>query len=351
MVSFLLLAMSILPADVDSDAAAALALAQARVNPQTQLDTDSTPMSTPMSSPPRSAYEDAKAQAEKAGWPLVVFVGVPIRPVPGTIAVRVDRLSDGTANAIIVSTDAATGYWLAPTATDAEIARLAVKPNEARPFAPPSERQPALPTADDDGKPAGPWAEDIDYPAGMVRYLPTQYTQEIAVTNDRDRISKVSRFNLASKWHQPGGMEGIVGWRSDLYKLIPTPPRVFIGNIAVWNGANFQNNRGWRREYADGTQFHDVLSYRGVVFEHRKRQKIAGKWESLVIHKNIAARPPGYVGLQGQTCASCHSESGSGGYGVGLIPGGDETLSDPFDGLEAGVSPSMFTGGMSRRRR
>jgi hypothetical protein len=128
-------------------------------------------------------------------------------------------------------------------------------------------------------------------------------------------------------------MEGIKGWKSDLYRYVPYEPDHWIGDISVLNSFNnFQKNRGHLRSYPDGTEFHDVLSKDDVVFEHRIREKVNGKWESYVAYKNVDARPEGYTGLT-QSCASCHEKAGTGGYAVGLVPGGDTVLSDPFGGL------------------
>ncbi len=172
-------------------------------------------------------------------------------------------------------------------------------------------------------------------PIGLVRYRRAQYTQEIAVTNNVDRITPVHRSKLESKWHQSGGMEGISGYHSDVYKFVPAGMRVGIANIQVWNGSNFQPNRGWTRSYPDGTVFFDVLSKDGEVFEARERRKENGNWKSRVVFKDEAHRPTGYKGLT-VSCASCHDEAGSGNYGVGLVPGGDTVLSDGFDALERG---------------
>ncbi len=180
----------------------------------------------------------------------------------------------------------------------------------------------------------GPWPEGIPFIKGLVRYSPAQYTQEIAVTDNRDRISKVhrSRIDDQHKWGQPGGMFGVKGWKSTLYKYIPEGGQQWVGNIAVWSGSNFQMNRGWKRAYPNGTIFVDVLSKDGVIFEKRIREKQNGSWEQYVSFKNTAARPSGYNGLK-QRCAFCHNDRdgpGTGGYATGLVPGGDLTISDPL---------------------
>ncbi len=187
--------------------------------------------------------------------------------------------------------------------------------------------------AEDDGRPQV-WPEGIPFIKGLVQYKPAQWTQEIAVTDGRDRISKVHRSLIEDQhlWGQPGGMFGIRGWKSDLYKYVPEGGSLWIGNIGVKNSFGYyQPNRGHKRSYPDGTIFVDVLSNAktGKVFEKRIREKQSGLWQSYISFKKPEERPIGYHGLK-QSCVSCHKDAGSGKYGVGLVPGGDQTLSDPL---------------------
>jgi hypothetical protein len=169
-------------------------------------------------------------------------------------------------------------------------------------------------------------------PEGMVRYTPAKWTQEIAVTDGLDRITPVPIARLEAKWHVSGGMVGVQGWTSEKYKYVPPGGVSWIGNILVKNSlGHLQPNRGILRHYPEGTRFDDVLSNaEGRVFEHRTREKVGGVWKSRVLYKNAAEWPRGYTGLR-QSCASCHDEAGSGGYAVGLVPGGDGVLSDALD--------------------
>jgi hypothetical protein len=171
----------------------------------------------------------------------------------------------------------------------------------------------------------------------MASYSPAKYTQRIAVTDERDSITPVPRAATEAKWRVPGGLLGLRGWRSDLYKHVPSPPQVWVGNVSVWNGASFQDNRGWKRSYASGTFFCDVLSANGKVFEVRYRTKIDGKWESDVAFRDPSAAPAGYVRIKSNQCATCHNDAngpGTGSYGTGLVAGGDTIFSDPFERLE-----------------
>lgn len=173
--------------------------------------------------------------------------------------------------------------------------------------------------------------ETVPLPEGAVKYKEETKTQSIFVLDNRDVIEIVPISRLEKKWHQSGGMEGVEGVVSDKYKTLPSKPKQYVANIAVKNSFNsYQDNRGIKREYADGSRFDDVLSYRGVVFEHRMREKRGGKWSSKVVYSDDDARPKGYTGLTA-TCASCHEQAGTGGYAVGLVPGGDTVLSDPVD--------------------
>lgn len=180
--------------------------------------------------------------------------------------------------------------------------------------------------------PTRKWDSPVPYPEGMQSYTATKYTQSIYVLNDRDTIDRVPIKKLEPKWHQSGGMANISGWKSQKYRLIPESVRDYIGTIEVKNSfGHYQPNRGLKRSYPDGTRFDDVLTNdQGAVFEHRTRRKSDGKWESEVAYRNVKARPDDYDGLK-QSCASCHNEAGSGGYAVGLVPGGDTVLSDPLD--------------------
>lgn len=270
----------------------------------------------------QSAYDAAATLARDKRLPLAIFVGVAPRNVNGVVS------APGTAYGgeprIIVGLVGGRGQVLDARASDADI-RAAAGVRQAVPFVQP----------DGDDLAAGPWPESLPFPDGLQRYRRARRTQSIAVVNGRDSIQAVSRFGLEAKWHVPGGMLGVEGWRSDLYRLVPNAPRVWVANIDVLNSMGyFQANRGYRRAYPAGTYFADVLSHKGKVFEVRYAEKRDdGTWDRYVAFKDAAARPAGYHGLQ-QRCASCHSEAGTGVYGAGLVPGGDTVISDPFMELE-----------------
>ncbi len=180
----------------------------------------------------------------------------------------------------------------------------------------------------------GPWPSELEFPKELVHYKRAEHTQRIAITNGHDTITPVRRESLVDAWRSPGGLAGVKGWRSDLYKFIAPNSVRWVGDIAVWNGSNFQNNRGWKREYGDGTYFADVLSVDGYPFEVRFLEKVAGKWDASIAYRNPIHQPVGFIPFRPKHCALCHSQAGSGGYASGLVPGGDFILSDPFPALE-----------------
>ncbi len=161
----------------------------------------------------------------------------------------------------------------------------------------------------------------------MVEYKSTHWTQSIY--NIGEETDRVPRTVTEAKWHQSGGMLGIHGFTSTLYKT-PERPREWLGRIWVKHskGNTGQYEVGMKRSYPDGTRFIDRLKNEvGDDFEVRLRFKENGLWRSKVIFSEHAKRPAGYDGLM-QSCASCHDEAGTGIYGNGLVPGGDTIISD-----------------------
>lgn len=180
-------------------------------------------------------------------------------------------------------------------------------------------------------------------PSGAKHYAAAQWTQSIfKFTGDpRAVIRPVTIDSLPdARWHQPGGMDGIKGWTTEKFRTIPAEPKLFTVNKLVTTDIGSQYETGLDRTYADGTRFDELLinSDSKTIFEHRVREKIDGKWKSSIIHSNEQARPEGYTGLKAK-CSSCHDEAGTGGYGVGLVPGGDGVLSDPLPWHLSSQSP------------
>jgi len=289
-------------------------------------------------------YDKALAIALARGRTLLVCVGMEAETCNGCDCVRYDEMPGVTGPCVVVSvpwTDdkGARMTWERTEVgkTPREVAgELKAVSRLANPF-------PVLPSArhDDNLEVAGPWPSQLEKPKGFVRYKRANYTQDIAVTNDVDRVYAVPRSGLLAKWHQSGGLEGIDTdeFRSDLYKNEKAAQvRTFVADIQVKNSLGyFQPNRGYKRQYPDGSKFLDVLSNKdGKVFEIRQREKLESAWDNTILFKDEKARPVGYTGLK-VACASCHSEAGTGSYASGLVPGGDETLSDPITPLEDGT--------------
>jgi hypothetical protein len=187
-----------------------------------------------------------------------------------------------------------------------------------------------------------PVAVPTGVPPGAVEYRSAVYTQSIfklapsinavAVPTVRPVLIR----DIATKWHQSGGTEGVRGVASRKFRTLPPGKSVVhsvrlvpVGNDPK-NPASTQDEYAITRVYPDGTRFDDVLSGPRGMFEHRVREKVAGVWKSRVLVAKPAFRPAGYTPLR-QSCDSCHGESGSGNYSAGLVPGGDGVLSDPLD--------------------
>lgn len=286
----------------------------------------------PKAKPAFPTYETFKSDKTYA-----VFVATNPRNVPGVpVCVNPYGFNGYPACIGVIRPDGKRDVWVATlpvTATDSEIRRAAgIEVGRLPSFF-------GLPTADGSVLATVPWPKSLQRPAGLVRYRPARYTQEIAVTNNRDRITPVPRNVLPEKWSAPGGLLGLAGWRSELYRYVPYGGEPFVANIPVWNGSNYQNNRGWQRTYPDGSLFADVLSNAdtGKVFEVRFREKRNGEWDSFVAFTDRQQRPDGYVRVPNRKCADCHNNTdgpGTGGYASGLVPGSDTVISDPVAALE-----------------
>lgn len=184
-----------------------------------------------------------------------------------------------------------------------------------------------------EGLPQG-WPADVKIPKGLTKYKRSDYTQSIF---NRNVIPvRVHRSKLEEKWHQSGGLEGIIDFKSTLFKFVPGSTNDRVDEIKVdqvLTKGGIQYELGWKRDYPDGTFFFDVLTKNGKIFELRERTKVNGKWKSRVAFKDEKQRPLGYNGLL-ESCSNCHDQAGTGSYAAGLIPGADTVISDPFEGLE-----------------
>ena len=298
------------------------------------------PPPVPVAAPQFPSYSAGVREALHSGKPLVAYLGYAPSNVSGAVVCQADKLAGFDGDCVIVAKpDGGKLYWIATLQgrqpTVAEVQKEVDRPLAA-PFADQFPQRRAQPqTADDDNTAAGPWPEGVAKPEGLRAYKRARYTQRISVTNGLDAILRVPRREVDNEWLHSGGLRGLSGWKSDVYKYVPAGGEAFVANLPVWNGSNFQNNRGWTRSYPDGTVFFDILSNsEGKVFEGRMAMKEKGKWTRRVVFTDIEARPSGYHGLK-QSCASCHDHNpGSGGYAVGMISGADTVFSDPVFALE-----------------
>lgn len=306
-------------------------------------------------------------RAASEGKHLVVYAGLPIRADitwSNAVVIRDDNYEYGKPGVylFIVRGEAVKGVRFETHATSNEIQRWV---NENYPMAAQAKgvSQPASPffarrrqlgelprpaaTADDERIAAG--LRPMKFLERMTRYRPANNTQSIFqlvhgnnVTTREIRATGREQVKGATpdRWTVPGGMIGVHGWRSDLYKELPTPPLTRQALLPVVNSfGNIQHELGWTRTYADGSVFADVLSNdNGKVFEVRVAEKRDGQWDRYVAYSDAMARPAGYVSLRTKDCRGCHEDAkeppGSGPYGEGLIPGADTIVSDPFDDLE-----------------
>lgn len=333
----------------------------------------------------RERYSEAYHKAWVDLGAVAVFVGCPERSVkvPGVLACRFDgllehdpKLSWAKAPCILLllakdgkeplhavkalpsgATDLAV-KWALEDQKDAwagrGLSRQAIPFPQAGPFKQllqAADMGELLVSRDVDGRaavaaPEG-WPEGVPFLEGLKPYRPARNTQRIATTNGAPTITPVPRAQVSTnrtdtKWLPgvPGGTDHLDRheFRSTLFKLVPFDDQHTTG-LQVWNGSNFQTELGWKRSYPDGTVFVDVLSNRltGKPFEGRAREKVDGEWQSYVFFRDRQARPAGYNGLR-QQCASCHNNEfdgpGSGGYALGMVPGSDTVVSDPFPALE-----------------
>jgi hypothetical protein len=172
-----------------------------------------------------------------------------------------------------------------------------------------------------------------ELPEGAVTYEGEKFTQSIAVVDQFDVIKRVPTSKHDNDdWKQPGGLRGIKGWTQERYVYLPKEPVTEVRSIQVKNSFGYyQPNRAIVTTFPVGTEFHDLLSCEGKVFEHRCRVKRANSWQNVIIYVNPQARPDGYNGLT-QACASCHKSRddkgpGSGDYDGPLAPGSDTVFS------------------------
>jgi len=186
----------------------------------------------------------------------------------------------------------------------------------------------------------------------------------MTANGDAPSITRASRSEGQEKYLSPGGLTKASGWKSTTYALFGDGGIKEAKNIGVWNGtyprwglsANgpivryedgtpqkaMQQELAYVQTYPVNARFDDVLTYNGVVFEHRSWFKDAEDgWTPEVLYCDRSARPPGYQLVTRKDCRECHrlaggagGESGDGLYNKGLPPGSDNIFSFPIGGIE-----------------
>lgn len=188
------------------------------------------------------------------------------------------------------------------------------------------------------------WPKEVPLPARLKVYTPTSLVQRIAVTDNAPshrwyRLDQHDHFansptlfnpNMKAPWRVSGGMEGFAGWKSIKMTNV-TKDKVAVRQEGIPIAGAGRLLPGFRWTFPDGALFADLLvNDSGKPFELRVREKIDGKWSSLIAFEDAAESPKGYRGAA--RCATCHDKAGdSAQYGI-LIRGGDSVFSfNPFD--------------------
>ena len=272
-------------------------------------------------------YNTHRARAVEKGMPLIVFIRMEKRPVVGAIVCRVDHLSgyDSGPSIVIGVPDKKLGMiWratLTTDATDAEI-RKEIGPAPLPFFKTLREKREQRIADDSDIKRQLPFLSDME-PYTTAKRVQFSFRRWSGF------ISSVPRSQAKEEWNVAGGLLGVSGWSSLLYKK---------ANAREYLGYHPDGAITWQRSYADGAIFAEVLrNDNGTVFEVRYAEKQDGQWDRHVAYRNSSAYPSGYTPVKSSACVSCHAKSGETLYGGSpAVPGGDTILSDPISRVESG---------------
>lgn len=188
------------------------------------------------------------------------------------------------------------------------------------------------------------WPKDVPFPHGLKIYKPAQFGQYLVIRHDQPfhawhdikaldpsvNIPVRTNPNQLPPWNASGGLSGFKGWRSiKMTTVDPSQVKTWKQNLQV--AGTSQLLPGWRWSFPNGTLFADLLvNDAGKPFELRIREKIDGKWASMIAFEDAAEAPRGYKGAG--KCNSCHESAGSfQQYGLG-IRGNDGVFSySPFE--------------------
>ncbi len=271
---------------------------------------------------PLEPYKAAWDEAAATGRPLVVYVGTPAKAVAGCVVVSVAELN-GSARQRTLKGDVEPGR---DSITFTEIGEAIAPPagrvvsREAAPFAGPDV---------DDA------AQFVPVLAELERYQRATMTQQ-SFRRWSGYIAPFPRLRQEAKWQIPGGLVGVQGWSSRLYRTRGLRTQAYLTRQDPSDGSSTIT---WAHTFPVGSVFADVLTNaHGAIFEIRLAEKADDGWQRFVAYKNVAARPHGYAVPSRNACRECHAGAGRSEYGAaeGANPGADTVLSVPLEPVEGG---------------
>ncbi len=270
------------------------------------------------------AYAKAHEEAKKADRWLVVYVGVPVRQIDKTVAVRVESINDSKEKRIFFcKISEGRGDSVPHTITTEQLQqmmgilpRLVVSPEANRFTNRPSSSDPLTADGDpwlsreEEDEVEAAWPKGVAKIAGMRSYSLAPLYQNMWTMNGGR-----SRFNVPtsivglepSELSVSGGMVGVHGFRSVKRLAIPKGRRILVWKEDTDVRA-FSLVPRWRWKFPEGTVAADVLfNRRGRIFTIRTQTKSDDEWMTKVLFNDEKEYPEGYAGLQ-QSCTSCHSK-------------------------------------------
>lgn len=263
-------------------------------------------------------YAEGRRESIATGRPLAVFVGRAARVVPGRLACEAPSLHGFAIGDVVECRPSGGGLFFE------RYLEKGVQPIQAAPF-----REGEVRTVDDD-KDA---ISLVAFLGEMEPYARARRSQ-ISFRRWQGFIAPFPRSRLDPKWNTPGGLIGVSGWSSRLYRTKGTKAREFL---IRQDPGDSSSTVTWDRSYPDGTAFADVLrNDKGKIFEIRLAEKLDGVWDRYVAYRNRDARPHGYAPPGREMCVACHRKAGRSEYGEAANPGGDDVFSDPMEALEHG---------------
>lgn len=297
----------------------------------------------PQEETPAELYERKAQEALRSGKPIVIFVRTKAVEVPGSVVVEWNYQEgfEGITGRVTYVPDGKGWFTLKE--------ERQVLPFVANPFQPASNESSLLnprqtATTDDSlqERLVNLWPAEVEMPKGLKAYRPTRKSQRMAITNgmdsnliyDKDQddhwtnAPSLLNPNRQFPWAVPGGLDNAKGWESIIAVALPSAVSMYGDRVDVGARHPLPKTR-WT--FPEGTQFVDLLTYKGKPFELRTRTKIKGEWVSKKEYEDKTARPEGYNGLT-KSCVECHQGAGSQlQYGIS-VRGDDGAFSwSPWD--------------------